>query len=160
MSAKDDAWFEQLYQRHAPAVLAYARRRTPADAEDVLVEVFEVAWRRRDRVPPEPLPWLYATAGNVIAHTLRGDTRRGRLMAKVAAQPVVPATEEHDRLATAMLTLSADDQEILRLWAWEDLDGAALAQALGCAPGAARTRLHRAKTRLRTAMTNRAEGTA
>lgn len=159
-SIGDDAWFEALYRRNAPAVLAYARRRLtdPQDSEDVVVEVFGVAWRRRRDVPQDALPWLYATASNVIAHLTRAQARRGRLGAKLASLP--DATHEPqaaignaELLREAMSHLTAADQEVLRLWAWEDLDGPRLARALRCSPGTARTRLHRARTRLRTALT-------
>lgn len=166
-SGAEDAWFEALYRRNAPAVLAYARRRLtdPQDSEDVVVEVFGIAWRRRRDLPDDPLPWLYATAGNVIAHMTRAHTRRGRLGAKLASQPcedVQPPVEVADTLLAALSQLPESDQEILRLWAWEDLDGAGLALALGCSPGTARTRLHRARTRLRTVWTRDMpeEGTA
>jgi RNA polymerase sigma-70 factor (ECF subfamily) len=156
----DDAWFEALYRRNAPSVLTYARRRLrdPQDSEDVVVEVFAVAWRRRTDLPADPLPWLYATAANVIAHMTRAQTRRGRLSAKLASQPDVvlapqEAVDNGEPLRVAMTQLAESDQEVLRLWAWEDLDGPRLAQALGCSPGTARTRLHRARTRLRTALT-------
>ena len=44
--------FVALYEAHAGAVLAYARRRIgPDGAEDVLAETFLVAWRRRARRP-------------------------------------------------------------------------------------------------------------
>lgn len=155
----DDGWFEAMYRRNAPAVLAYARRRLPdpQDGEDVVVEVFSVAWRRRRELPDDPLPWLYATASNTVAHMTRAQTRRGRLGAKLAAQPDPVESPQEDidsasALHDAMNRLSEPDREVLRLWAWEDLDGPRLAQALGCSAGTARTRLHRARTRLRTAL--------
>lgn len=159
--SRDDAWFDSMYRRCAPAVLAYARRRLtrPQDGEDVVVEVFAIAWRRRDDMPSDELPWLYATAANVIAHVARSEARRGRLDAKLASHAEVrpedhtAPIEARTALAAAFVMMSEADQEVLRLWAWEDLDGPALADALDCAPGAARTRLHRAKTRLRTALT-------
>lgn len=166
---RDSEWFESLYIRCAPAVLAYARRRLIQleDAEDVLVEVFTTAWRRREDMPAaddEALPWLYATAANVIAHTRRSYARRQRLAEKVAAaaaliEPTVQSStaarlDDHAALAAAWPALSPGDQEVLRLWAWEDLDGPGLALALGCSPDAARARLSRAKTRLRTALTS------
>ncbi len=82
----EDEWLTDLFGRHSRAVLAYARRRLDSaeDAEDVVVEVFATAWRRREVVPDEALPWLYATAGNVIAHVIRSDSRRTRLGAKLA----------------------------------------------------------------------------
>ena len=58
--------FEALYATEGRRVLAYALRRTaqPADAADVLAEVFLVAWRRLDDVPAgaEARLWLYGVA--------------------------------------------------------------------------------------------------
>lgn len=166
---RDAAWFESLYERSAPAVLAYARRRLALreDAEDVLVEVFTVAWRRREDIPGDPeeiLPWLYATAANAIAHTQRSYARRQRLHVKIAANggaltdpdphgSIAERLDHRAALAAAWSSLPVGDQEVLRLWAWEGLDGPGLALALGCSPDAARARLSRAKTRLRTELT-------
>ncbi len=161
--SRDATWFEAMYRRCAPAVLAYSRRRLmhQQDSEDVVVEVFATAWRRRDDLPAEELPWLYATAAHTIAHTKRAAQRRTRLNAKLAAHELGPSIEDrssdaldaHTGLADALEQLSEHDQEVLRLWAWEGLDSSDLAVALGCEPNAARTRLHRAKTRLRTFLT-------
>ncbi|MCU0262536.1 MAG: sigma-70 family RNA polymerase sigma factor [Candidatus Nanopelagicales bacterium] len=165
----EDEWLTDLFGRHSRAVLAYARRRLDSaeDAEDVVVEVFATAWRRREAVPDEALPWLYATAGNVIAHVIRSDSRRTRLGMKLAAvrslrtadedpaQQVVDATAAHDVVAAALDDLSESDAELLRLWAWEQLDPAEIAEVLGCAPGTARTRMHRARARLREALIQR-----
>ena len=72
--------FVTLYERHASLVLAYARRRIGADeAEDVLAETFLVAWRRRDDVPDDALPWLYAVAGNVLRNRTRSARRQAAL---------------------------------------------------------------------------------
>ena len=157
----EDEWLTDLFGRHSRAVLAYARRRLDSaeDAEDVVVEVFATAWRRREVVPDEALPWLYATAGNVIAHVIRSDSRRTRLGAKLAtvrplhaseedpAQQVVDATAAHDVVSAALDDLSESDAELLRLWAWEQLEPAEIAEVLGCSPGTARTRMHRARAR-------------
>ena len=158
--------FEALYRAHAPAVLAYARRRLhdPQDAEDVVVEVFTVAWQRRADVPPNAvLPWLYRTAAHVVAHTKRSFARRTRLAVKVQAHSTTTATDESEsvvaqldaqaRLTSAWGQLPEADQEVLRLWAWEDLDTHGLSIALHCSSAAARTRLHRAKARLRELLT-------
>lgn len=161
-------WFEDLYGRCAPSVHAYAQRRLtqPEDAEDVLVEVFTVAWRRRADIPTadgEALPWLYATAANEVAHARRSYARRLRLHEKVVTETPTVDGDPQDHLAQrldnqAMLaavwpSLPTGDQEVLRLWAWEGLDGPGLAIALGCSQDAARARLSRAKQRLRTALT-------
>ena len=163
--ARDTAWFEAMYRRTAAPVLAYTQRRlrTPQDCEDVLVEVFATAWRRRRDMPADELPWLYATAANVIAHAARSSARRTRLDARLATyEPVVTpdideqtigAVDARTALNEALQTLSEPDRDVLQLWAWEGLEGNELATALGVNAGAARTRLHRAKTTLRTAMT-------
>ena len=51
-------------------------------------------------------------------------------------------------LRAALASLSQGDQEVLRLVAWDGLAPADLAVVLGCSPVAARTRLHRARSRL------------
>ncbi len=81
------ARLEALYVEHGAAVHAYARRRTdPATAEDLLAETFLVAWRRLDRVPADALPWLYATAGRLLANHRRGEARRAALVARVGRE--------------------------------------------------------------------------
>src|SRR5699024_798792 len=67
---RDDGWFSELYRQHATAVYRHFVRRAPAeDAEDLAAEVLATAWRRRDDVPEgAELPWLYRTAGYVLAN--------------------------------------------------------------------------------------------
>jgi RNA polymerase sigma-70 factor, ECF subfamily len=49
---------EDLFTAHARAVRAYAVRRVPAgEIDDVVSDVFVVAWRRLDEVPADALPW-------------------------------------------------------------------------------------------------------
>ncbi len=163
-----DAWITDLFGRHSAAVLAYARRRVDSaeDAEDVVVEVFATAWRRRDDLPDEALPWLYATAANVIAHVIRSEGRRTRLGARLATvrplreesvdpADVVVAASSATTVAAALDDLSEADAELLRLWAWEGLEPTEIAAVLGCSPGTARTRMHRARARLREALARR-----
>lgn len=163
-----EAWLAGLHDQYASAIYAYARRRVdaPEDAEDVVVEVFTTAWRRRDDVPDPALPWLYATAANVIAHVIRGDSRRRRLGVRLAAvrpvsvvgedpaQRVVDSATARAAVTAALADLPPADAELLRLWAWEHLEPAEIAEVVGCTPGTARTRLHRARTRLRDSLTS------
>ena len=167
---RDDEWITELFGRHSKAVLAYARRRLDGadDAEDVVVEVFATAWRRAADVPEEALPWLYATAANVIAHVIRSDARRTRLGTRLAAvhpirdeanddpaDAIVDATDARAAVAAALDDLSEADAELIRLWAWEQLEPTEIAAVLGCSPGTARTRMHRARARLRAALVQR-----
>jgi RNA polymerase sigma factor (sigma-70 family) len=147
-----DERFAELYRRHHRAVWAYAVRRVPAgtDAADVAAEVFAIAWRRRDRVPPEPetLLWLYATARRVVANTVRAAGRRDRLTDRLAAlPPPVPAPDYPDVLA-ALDRLGEAEREAIRLAVWEDLTVRDIATVLGCSPNAVSLRLARARRRL------------
>ena len=152
----DRAAFAALFETHFDAVLAYARRRTDqlSDAEDVVADSFTVVWRRRADLPPDPsqhLPWLYGIARRVVANQRRGSARRIRLWERLKALPVGQGTAGSARLSSAveaLARLSDDDQEILRLVAWEDLSHAEVAVALGITTNAAAIRVHRARRRL------------
>ena len=134
----------------------YARHRglTGPDAEDLVAQTLEIAWRRIEDVPAaEPLPWLYAVAHNLWRNQARRDRRRRELLARFRASPPAaacgdPAAGEPGLLRAALASLSQGDQEVLRLVAWDGLAPADLAIVLGCSPVAARTRLHRARKRL------------
>jgi RNA polymerase sigma-70 factor (ECF subfamily) len=141
-----------------PLVLGYASRRAPHDADDIVADVFAVAWRKREDVPDNALPWLYAVAAREMLHTFRADDRRGRLSARLQATTCLvhpdPAEQIAGRLdaqapvTRALELLSESDAEVLRLWAWEHLEPAEIATVLGITSVASRVRLHRARRRL------------
>ncbi|QGH68391.1 RNA polymerase sigma factor [Pseudactinotalea sp. HY158] len=70
---RDHEWFDVLFRAHARPVAAYFRRRVEAsDIEDLTAEVFTTAWHRRADVPNgHELPWLYRTAGFLLANHRR-----------------------------------------------------------------------------------------
>ncbi|WP_431046148.1 RNA polymerase sigma factor [Streptomyces sp. P1-3] len=156
----DDA-FADAYRAHYWAVSRYVARRLDGqtyEVEEVVAEVFAVAWRRRGELPEAPLPWLYGVARNCLANTVRGQGRYRRLLHRIGhheathgAQIVHSPDAERPGawVHEALTRLSAVDQEILRLTSWEELDVGELAVALGCGRGAAAMRLHRARRRLR-----------
>lgn len=149
----DDQWFEDLFRSHATALHRYFARRAPSDdVQDLTAEVLATAWRRRDDVPAEAeLPWLYRTAGFVLAN----HRRKGRPV------PVEHVPDEVDDADPAHLVLADDDvrralgalaprdRRILVLHAWEGLGGAELAEVLGISRGGADAALSRARSRLR-----------
>lgn len=152
--------FVALFERTSHRVYGYVRRHCEdADCDDVVAEVFLTAWRRFGEVPPEPVPWLLATARRVLANHWRGRDRRLRLeveargAARLAAHPD-PAGLVADRatMLAALETLSSDDRELLLLVGWDGLDAASVAEVLGCTPDAARARLSRARRRLEAAL--------
>ena len=154
VAAVPDARFVALYESHAGAVLAYARRRCGDDeAEDVLAETFLIAWRRRDDVPSDALPWLYAVARNVVSNRLRSSRRRTALEARLAAEPLPPDDDAPDpRLRAALSALRPIDREALLLTAWEGLSTERAARAAGCSAATFHVRLHRARKRLAQAL--------
>jgi RNA polymerase sigma factor (sigma-70 family) len=153
--------FRRLFDDAYRPLLAYALRRTPRpeDAEEIVAETLLVAWRRRGEVPDgaRAIPWLYGVARRLVANQRRGQLRRHRLQ-RVLETPrrSAPGPGEHAEMADATRAviealgrLREDDQEILRLAAWEGLSGEQIAVSLGCSENAAALRLSRARQRLR-----------
>jgi RNA polymerase sigma-70 factor, ECF subfamily len=139
--------FEQIYLEHRRAVEAYVRRRAPESVvEDVVSETFLVCWRRLDRVPAEPLPWLYAVARKTLANHRRKLAREGTERPELATAEPEPLGDSV--LAAAFASLRERDREVLRLVAWEGLSLAEAAAVLACSRVACRVRYHRAKARL------------
>jgi RNA polymerase sigma factor (sigma-70 family) len=157
--------FGQLYREQGRSILAYALRRVedPEDAADVVAETFLVAWRRLGEVPVDggARLWLYAVARRVIANRNRAERRRTRLgerlaetlRTELAARPA-PAGEAAEVLRT-MGELGDEDRELLLLISWEELSPGQAAKVLGISSLAARSRLHRARRRLRALLEDR-----
>jgi RNA polymerase sigma-70 factor, ECF subfamily len=143
--------FREVFS-HLGAVTAYARRRGSRDADGIAAEAMSVAWRRLADVPrDDPLPWLYATARNLLLAERRAEGRT----AAAGPEPSVPAPEllELDpQLDHALRSLGPADREALLLVAWEDLAPAQAARVLGVKPTAFRVRLLRARRRLSAAL--------
>jgi RNA polymerase sigma factor (sigma-70 family) len=147
---------EALFSEHAGAVRAYARRRvSTAAADDVVGDVFVVAWRRLDDVPEDGLPWLLGCARRVIANQRRSVRRQTALLERLSREQ--PPAPDGPRSADAVLgealaTLSDGDREVLMLTAWEGLQPARAAAVMGCSPRTFSMRLHRARRRLAAAL--------
>jgi RNA polymerase sigma-70 factor (ECF subfamily) len=157
--------FGQLYREQGRAILAYALRRVedPEDAADVVAETFLVAWRRLGEVPIDEGArlWLYAVARRVMANLNRAERRRTRLGERLAeslrtelATRPAPAGEAAEVLR-ALGGLGDEDRELLLLVSWEGLSPSQAAKVLGISSLAARSRLHRARRRLRALLEDR-----
>ncbi|MFI9783582.1 RNA polymerase sigma factor [Kitasatospora sp. NPDC051984] len=132
-------------------------------AEDVVSLTFLEAWRLRTRVEPEGeslRPWLLGIATNVIRNTRRAARRHRKVLAALPPREVAPdfAVELTSRMAdaeeiaaakAALEQLCPADREVFALCVWEGLDHAAVAEALGKPIGTIRSRLSRARSRLR-----------
>ena len=78
--------FTGLYDRYRNRVYAYAVSRAGRQlADEVVSEVFLVAWRRLDELPGDPLPWLLVTARNVIGSEFRAAARQESLAAELSS---------------------------------------------------------------------------
>lgn len=159
-SDNPDAAFASLYKTHHRHVLAYCARRAPKpDAWDAAAEVFLVAWRRLDDVPPpdEQRAWLIGVAYRVLANQRRSEHRRRRLSQRAertAHEPVplpdelVVRSEESQAVVDALARLQPPDREIIQLTLWEELSPTEIAEVLGISRGAVDQRYYRAKRRL------------
>ncbi len=153
---RDAAWFTSEVAMHLDAVFRYfVRRAAWQDADDLTAEVFATAWRRRVDVPREAiLPWLYRTAGYVLAN----HRRRAHAVVPLAVEPTAgdhaQRIADRDELDRALAQLSERDRDVLLLHAWEGLDGNELAKALGISRSGAQAALSRARARLREVWTS------
>jgi RNA polymerase sigma-70 factor (ECF subfamily) len=151
--------FEATFDAHHADVLAFAYRRVDgrAAAEDIVSDTFAVVWRRRDTIPDEPLPWLYAIARRVIANQRRSAKRRLRLRERLSfesdaesgTRDPAQVVDRRETVLAAFSGLSESEQEVLRLVAWDGLDAKAAARVLDCTPSTFRVRLHRARRQLK-----------
>jgi RNA polymerase sigma factor (sigma-70 family) len=164
MGLDDVDGFAQLFERHAKAIYNYCFRRTGdwAAAEDLLSIVFLEAWRRRDaRVPPEKtLPWLYGIATNVIRNRRRAERRHAAALRRVPrprpeedfADPIAERIDDERRMRLALGLLSElprREQDVFVLCAWSGVSYEDAAFALRIPRGTVRSRLSRARQRLR-----------
>ncbi|MGW6543367.1 RNA polymerase sigma factor [Streptomyces massasporeus] len=165
-SLEEPERFAALFDRHAPAIHQYIARRLGRDAaDDITAETFLTAFRIRARFDPARAgvrPWLYGIAAKQIGRHRRQEVQALKLLARTGHDPVADSWTDSvdDRLAAqaaarplarALAQLSAGDRHVLLLFAWADLGYQEIAQALDIPVGTVRSRLHRARRKLRTA---------
>jgi RNA polymerase sigma-70 factor (ECF subfamily) len=151
--------FSKLYRDHGRAILEYALRRVEdrEDAADVVAETFLVVWRRMEEVPigDGARLWLYGVARHVLANVHRAERRRtrlGRRLAETLRTEIAAHPEPQGEAAAVLRAIAAlgeEDRELLLLVTWEELSPTQAARVLGISALAARSRLHRARRRLR-----------
>jgi RNA polymerase sigma factor (sigma-70 family) len=156
--------FGVLFERHARAVYNYLFRRTAdwALAEDLTSVVFLEAWRRRTNVRLErelALPWLLGVATNVLRNKRRTQRRNRAALKRLPREHAHDfADEANGRLdderqmqtvLRAIAELPRREQDVLALCAWAELSYEEAAVALGVPVGTVRSRLSRARARIR-----------
>jgi RNA polymerase sigma factor (sigma-70 family) len=160
-SVSDPEVFTIIFDRHYRAVYGYlARRVGRAIADDLAAETFILAFERRSSYRPEAgraLPWLLGIAVNLLAHHRRSEARQ--LRALVAAGSVAAGSHVEaagswisERMVAGLEQLDDHDREALLLYAWAELTYAEIAGVLGIPVGTVRSRLNRARRKLRDAL--------
>jgi RNA polymerase sigma-70 factor (ECF subfamily) len=159
--------FAVLYDRYAGQLYRYAGRRLgAADAEDVLAATFLAAFRARgrfDTTRADARPWLFGILTKELAKQHRREGARLRVIAR--ARPEVPdaghadqiadavtASAARQAIAQALSVLAPADRSVLLLIAWGDLTYDEVAQALAIPAGTVRSRLNRARRKVREAL--------
>jgi RNA polymerase sigma-70 factor (ECF subfamily) len=163
--AGDADAFAELFDDTSPAVHGMALRATGdwAQAEDVVSLTFLEIWRLRQTVRREdaPLrPFVLGVGLNVLRNQSRSARRHRAALARLPACEHLPdfADEVVERIAdaeqvsaarTALDALNRAERDVVLLCGWSELNSAAAAEILGVAPGTVRSRLSRARARLR-----------
>lgn len=163
-SRTDPDAFAVIYDRYAAQLYRYAYRRVGAQvAEDVVADAFLAAFRARDGYDtsrPDARPWLYAIVTSALARHHRAERARYRALARTAPEQEedvlsdrvassVSAWAARGALGSGLAALSGRDRDVLLLIAWGDLSYEEVAQALSIPVGTVRSRLNRARRKLR-----------
>jgi RNA polymerase sigma factor (sigma-70 family) len=155
--------FAGIFETHYRVIDAYCVRRLGGDGHDVSAATFTEAFRVRHRFDvdrDDARPWLYGIASNLLRHHRRRERSRWRAYAR--STPAVPTTFDADeridadrlggRLAAALRATPVRDRDALLLFAWADLTYEQIGEALGIPVGTVRSRIARARARLRDAL--------
>jgi RNA polymerase sigma-70 factor (ECF subfamily) len=163
-SLGDPRQFAGIFDRHAGVVFRFLVRRVGRDtADELLGDTFRIAFERRptfDLERSSARPWLYGIATNLVAKHRRSEGRRLHATARLAVQRSCDADD--DRVAAALdadhrwpqvvagiAELPAGERDALLLFAWEELSYEEIAAALEIPLGTVRSRINRARRRLR-----------
>jgi RNA polymerase sigma-70 factor (ECF subfamily) len=157
--------FAELFEEHARAVYNYAFRLTGnwSTAEEVVSLTFLEAWRLRHKVRPDGdslRPWLLGVATNTIRNLTRASRRYAAALSRIPPPRDVPdatedvaaridAAEKVNKTLALAKKLSRTELEVFMLCVWSGLNTVQAAQALGLPLGTVKSRLARAKKKLR-----------
>lgn len=170
--ASDGEAFGLLFDRHRDRVYGHARRLLEHrhDAEDVTAAAFLELWRRRDAVrlvEGSVLPWLLVTTTNLSRNSRRGARRYRDFLNRLPRPGTSPDPADqafareplHDldpRVAAELRRLKPQDLRLVSLVVFDDVPLAEAAALLSLSEAAAKSRLQRARQRLRDALADHA----
>jgi RNA polymerase sigma factor (sigma-70 family) len=161
-SKRDPEAFTALFERHWESLYRFCLNRAGGAGEDIAAEAFRVAFDRRRRYDPkygDARPWLFGIATNLLRDHFRSRTREEEKLGRSAALDLEPTTEEGigalerqllgPELAAALAGIPSGDRDALLLLAWAELSYEQIAAALGTPVGTVRSRINRARRRVR-----------
>lgn len=144
--------FEGLFTAHALDVHKYvSRRHVGNDVDDLVAEVFTLAWQKRDEIPSGfELQWLYRTAWFVLANAHRKQSALPIDMNQVEdfSADIADLVIEQGEMRRIWFEIPERDREVLRLVAWEGLTPPQVATVLGISTGGASSAISRARKNL------------
>jgi RNA polymerase sigma-70 factor (ECF subfamily) len=155
--------FDALFRRHYEPVRALCARisASASAGDDLAQDTFIRVLRHRGtfRGDARFTTWVYRIARNVCLEHIGRSARDRRIAERWFAEADVRSTDssgdDREALAAAMRALTPEQREVLVLCRYHDLPFAEIAEILGCTPGAARVRAHRALAALRDAYLSR-----
>lgn len=153
---------EVLFDCHADAVARFFSNKIGMGAEDLVQDTFLriLASSDRTRDVRDLRAYVLGVARNVLREHLRELARIHNVDPEVdgvavlgpGPSSVIGEREEHRLLLEGLRRLPLDDQILVELFYWEGLDSTALGGIVGMPASSVRTRLSRARERLRQAM--------
>jgi RNA polymerase sigma factor (sigma-70 family) len=151
-----------LFTRHFDDIYRFFEHKVAGDADELVQRTFTacVASRERFRGEASFRTYLFAIARNQLYSYLRAlpkgehvDFEQTSIAALVTSIPSkLGRLREVEQLRAALSTLPAEQQLLLELHYWHDLDAAALGEVFGIPAGTVRVRLLRARKALRAQM--------
>ena len=151
---------QALFQRHFDSIYGFFETKCEAEADELTQSTFLACVRARDqfRAQSSFRTYLFTIARNELYRMLRTRQRRDDKLdfelSSIAQLISTPRTrmarnQDHERLIEALRSLPVEQQTLLELHYWEDMDIAALAEVFDAPTATIRTRLHRARKNLR-----------
>jgi RNA polymerase sigma-70 factor, ECF subfamily len=160
----DKANFGEIVRRYQGPLFGFLGRMglTQAQAEDIAQEAFLRAWRNInafDAGRAQFSTWLFAIARNLALNEVLSakhkvethhDENSDEPESNERSQTdLLIAQQDRDALQKALRRLPHDDRSVIALAYVNELDLAAIARIEHCSLAAVKTRLHRAKLKLR-----------
>lgn len=149
---------DELVSRHWASIARFFRAKVGDDAADLISQTFLACVEGKDRIAGgEVRAYLFAIARRRLAEHFRGRLAHPEVdlstssLADLATGPLsqLGRHQRADLLHQALTRLPLDDQIALELFYFEELPTAAIAEVLGVEDNTARSRLARARDKLR-----------